>query len=59
VLLLLVAVSTTLLLLNACGGGKSGGSSGEPGTPAGTYTLTVTAQAPAYQPTQNLTLTVQ
>ena len=46
-----------LLLLGACGGNTS--SSGNHGTPAGTYTILVTAQSSTYTQRINLTLTVQ
>jgi hypothetical protein len=46
-LLLLWIVLATLIILPACGGGNSGGGGGgggHPGTPAGTYTLTITGK---------------
>ena len=48
-LLLLWIVLASLIVLPACGGGGSnggggGGGGGNPGTPAGTYTLTITAK---------------
>ncbi len=44
----------------ACGGGSSsGGTVGNPGTPAGTYNVTVTASSGAYTSAQQVTLTVQ
>jgi hypothetical protein len=45
-LLLLGIVLTGVMILPACGGGGSsgGGSGGNPGTPAGTYTITITGK---------------
>jgi hypothetical protein len=52
-----------LLTLSACGGGSSSGGGGQPGTTAGTYTLTVTATFSSGTTTlthqTNLTLVVQ
>jgi hypothetical protein len=47
-------------LLGACGGGGGGGSSGggNPGTPRGSYTLTVTGTNQSISHTLNLTLIV-
>lgn len=42
-----------------CSGGGGGGGSHSPGTPAGTYNITVTAAQSMYQTTQTVTLTVQ
>jgi len=61
----LLVVAATLTLLIACGGGLQGGStaSANPGTPAGSYFLTVTASMPSSPSTpaqtSDLTLTVQ
>jgi hypothetical protein len=52
-----------LIFLSACGGSSSGGGggTGHPGTPAGTYTVTVTGTGPAgaLVHTSTLTFTVQ
>lgn len=57
------AIVLVALLWSACGGGGGGGGGGNPGTPAGTYLLTVTATftsgTTTLKHTQNLTLTVQ
>jgi hypothetical protein len=47
------------LLLAACGAKSNSGSGGMGGTPAGTYTVTVTGTAGSTQNTMALTLTVQ
>jgi hypothetical protein len=47
----------SLGLLAACGGGSSGG--GSTGTPAGTYTVKVTAVAGAQTAATNVSVTVQ
>ena len=55
-----VCLAFALCLLIACGGGLQGGSAGvaEPGTPAGTYNMTVTATPnPPTQPA-SISLTV-
>jgi hypothetical protein len=51
-----------LIILPACGGGSSSGGSGgggHPGTPAGTYSVTVTGTAGSLTHTQPVSLTVQ
>jgi hypothetical protein len=57
-----VAILSFLLVtfLASCGGGSSGGGGGSPsgGTPAGTYTLTVTATMGSAKESQTLKLTV-
>lgn len=60
------AVVSSILLLLAllmfgCGGGSGngGGGGGQPGTPAGTYTITVQAVSGPLAHSQSLTLTVQ
>jgi hypothetical protein len=61
-LLSLFAVVVALGLINACGGGLQGGNSAstEPGTPTGSYTLTVTAamNSAAGSPTKTIDLTL-
>jgi len=48
-----------LAAITSCGGGSSSGGGGNPGTPAGTYTITVTGQWQNGTHTINLTLIVQ
>ena len=49
-----------LLSLAACGGGSSsGGNGGHPGTPAGTYTVTISATAGTLTHSTTVTVTVQ
>ena len=49
-----------LIFLSACGGSSSsgGGGTGHPGTPAGTYTVTVTGTGPSGTPVHTTTLTL-
>jgi hypothetical protein len=56
-----VLASVAFLGFSGCGGGSSSSSGGgNPGTPVGSYTLTVTiAQSAVYSTTQPLTLIVQ
>jgi subtilase family serine protease len=62
-LLLLLLVLASLLTVVGCGGGGGGGSSTntytDPGTPAGTYTLTLTAKSGTATHTMNASVTVQ
>ena len=56
-----VLVLVSLLSIAACVSGCSGGGGGgvhNPGTPAGTYTITITGTSSGVSRTQNLTLTV-
>jgi FG-GAP-like repeat/Abnormal spindle-like microcephaly-assoc'd, ASPM-SPD-2-Hydin/Cep192 domain 4 len=57
----LIVLASAATMLSACGGGNSGG--GNPGTPVGTYTLTVTGTFKSGSTTlthnSNLTLVVQ
>jgi hypothetical protein len=51
-----------IMLLMSCGGGNSGGGTGgtmDPGTPAGTYTVNVTATSADITRTASFTVTVQ
>jgi len=61
-----IAVVTLLLFVSACGGGNGGGGGGgggggntDPGTPKGTYNITVTATSGSYTHTTNFTMVVQ
>ena len=60
---LMLLALCALLLLQACGGGGGGSSSQpgtpQPGTPSGTYTITVSAQSGTVQHTTTVTLVVQ
>jgi uncharacterized repeat protein (TIGR03803 family) len=51
-------VVTGFVFLTACGGGSSG-ASGSAGTPAGSYTVTVTAQSGSTKHSTTVTLTVE
>jgi hypothetical protein len=60
VLRLLWAAPLFAILLCSCGGGSNGPQNPQnPGTPVGTYTLTVTATSGSTTQSQNLTLVVQ
>ncbi len=58
-LILLGLVFTGLIFMAACGGTSSGGGGGHPGTPAGTYTVTVTGTAGSSVHTAPVTVVVQ
>jgi hypothetical protein len=60
-LLLGCMVFSGLIFLTACGGSSSsgGGGGGHPGTPAGTYTITVTGTSGSVTHTTTGTLVVQ
>ena len=58
-LLLLGLMLTGLIFMAACGGSSSGGGGGHPGTPAGTYTVTVTGTAGSLTHTAPVTVVVQ
>jgi Abnormal spindle-like microcephaly-assoc'd, ASPM-SPD-2-Hydin/Beta-propeller repeat len=59
VIALLCLVPLCIVLLSSCGGGSSTPPPQKGGTPAGTYTLKITATLGSATQTQNLTLTVQ
>ena len=50
---------STLIILPACGGSGSGGGGGHPGTPAGTYTVTVTGTSGSLTHNTTVSLIVQ
>jgi Big-like domain-containing protein/VCBS repeat protein/FG-GAP repeat protein len=54
-----VVTLASVIGLTACGGGNSAASFSRTGTPAGTYTVVVTATSGSTTHTQNLVLTVQ
>jgi IPT/TIG domain len=58
-LILLGLMLTGLIFMAACGGTSSGGRGGHPGTPAGTYTVTVTGQAGSSVHAAPVTVVVQ
>jgi hypothetical protein len=55
--MLFIVVATLILLQPACGGHSS--SSTTTGTPAGTYTINVTASSGSFSQTTPITLVVQ
>ena len=57
--LLGLAVFVLLLFLPACGGGSSGGGGGNPGTPIGSYNVTVTATSGSLSHNTTFMLIVQ
>ncbi len=57
VILLVFGVIASMIGCSSNGGSTKSG--GAPGTPAGTYTITVAAQSPSYQASEPLTLIVQ
>jgi sugar lactone lactonase YvrE len=56
---LLVPALMSVFLWGSCGGGGSNGSQSNPGTPAGTYSLTITATSGSITQTAALSLKVQ
>jgi hypothetical protein len=55
-----VLLASAVFLFSGCGGGgSSGGGGATTGTPAGTYSLTVTASTGSVKDSQTLTLIVQ
>jgi hypothetical protein len=56
---LIVILGCSMLWMPACGGGGSSGGQSNPGTPAGTSSLTVTATSGTLSHSAVVTLTVQ
>jgi uncharacterized protein (TIGR03118 family) len=54
----LILAGLSLLSISGCGGGSSNGNAANPGTPAGTATLVVTATSGSISHSTNVTLTV-
>jgi uncharacterized protein (TIGR03118 family) len=54
----LILAGLSLLSISGCGGGSSNGNAANPGTPAGTTTLVVTATSGSISHSTNITLTV-
>lgn len=55
----LLALTLLAASLVACGGGSNNNQTTDPGTPAGTYTVTVTGTSGSLSHTQNIPVTVQ
>ena len=56
---LLLMVVGLLLVIPACGGGSSSGGTHDPGTPIGSYTVSVTATSGSISHSTSFNLTVQ
>ena len=58
-ILFTVAMITSLAVGLGCGGGGGGGGGGDPGTPQGSYNVTVTASSGSLTHTASFTLKIQ